>query len=164
MQVQSLGREDPLEKVMATNSNIFAWRVPRTEEPGGLQSMGSQRVRHDWSNSTHTHIYIHYSALKRKPVLTHATIWMGTLYEVKYACHKKTNIVIYDSFYMNRQWSSSCKWKQLSCVRLFSPGQNTGVGSHSLLQGIFPIQGLNTGLLHCRQILYQLSYQGKSSS
>ena len=41
-----------------------------------------------------------------------------------------------------------------------SPGQNTGVGSLSLLQGIFPIQGLNPGLLHCRQILYQLNYQG----
>ena len=41
-----------------------------------------------------------------------------------------------------------------------SPGQNTGVGSLSLLQGIFPTQGSNPGLLHCRQILYQLSYQG----
>ena len=41
-----------------------------------------------------------------------------------------------------------------------SPGQNTGVGSLSLLQGIFPTQGLNPGLLQCRQILYQLSYQG----
>ena len=41
-----------------------------------------------------------------------------------------------------------------------SPGQNTGVGSFSLLQGIFPTQELNQGLLHCRQILYHLSYQG----
>ena len=41
-----------------------------------------------------------------------------------------------------------------------SPGQNTGVGSLSLLQGIFPTQGLNPGLPHCRQILYQLSYRG----
>ena len=40
-----------------------------------------------------------------------------------------------------------------------SPGQNTGVGSHSLVQGIFPTQGLNSGLLHCRQILYQLCRQ-----
>ena len=42
-----------------------------------------------------------------------------------------------------------------------SPGQNTGVGSLSLLQGIFPIQESNPGLLHCRQILYQLSHKGK---
>ena len=46
-QVQSLGREDPLEKGMATHSSILDWRIPWTEEPGGLQSMGSQRVRHD---------------------------------------------------------------------------------------------------------------------
>ena len=45
--VQSLGWEDPLEKGMATHSSILAWRIPRTEEPGGLQSMGSQRVRHN---------------------------------------------------------------------------------------------------------------------
>ena len=46
-QVQSLGREDPLEEGMATHSNILAWRIPRTEEPGRVQSMGSQRVRHN---------------------------------------------------------------------------------------------------------------------
>ena len=45
-QVQSLGQEDPLEKGMATHSSILAWRIPWTEEPGGLQSKGSQRVRH----------------------------------------------------------------------------------------------------------------------
>ena len=44
--VGSLGQEDPLEKGMATHSSILAWRIPRTEEPGGLQSMGSQRVGH----------------------------------------------------------------------------------------------------------------------
>ena len=45
-QVQSLGREDPLEKEMATHSSVPAWKIPWTEKPGGLQSMGSQRVRH----------------------------------------------------------------------------------------------------------------------
>ena len=45
--VQSLGWEDPLEKAMATHFSIFAWRIPWTEEPGRLQSMASQRVRHD---------------------------------------------------------------------------------------------------------------------
>ena len=45
--VQSLGREDPLEKEMATHSSTLAWKIPWTEEPGRLQSMGSQRVRHD---------------------------------------------------------------------------------------------------------------------
>ena len=46
-QVQSLGQEDPPEKGMATHSSILAWRIPWTEEPGELQSMGSQRVGHD---------------------------------------------------------------------------------------------------------------------
>ena len=45
--VRSLAREDPLEKEMATHSSILAWRIPWAEEPGGLQSTGSQRVGHD---------------------------------------------------------------------------------------------------------------------
>ena len=49
--VRSLGREVPLEKEMATHSNILAWRMQRTEEPGRLQFTGSQRVRHDWATS-----------------------------------------------------------------------------------------------------------------
>ena len=47
MWVQSLGQEDPLEERMATHSSILAWRIPWTEDPGGLQFIGSQRIRHD---------------------------------------------------------------------------------------------------------------------
>ena len=47
MRVRSQGGEDPLEKEMATYSRILAWRIPWTDEPGGLQSMGSQRAGHD---------------------------------------------------------------------------------------------------------------------
>ena len=47
--------EDPLEKEMATHSRVLAWRIPWTEEPGGLQSMGSQRVRHSWVTNFHFH-------------------------------------------------------------------------------------------------------------
>ena len=50
MWVWSLGQEDPLEKEMASHSNILAWRISWTEKPGGLQVTGSQRVRHDWSD------------------------------------------------------------------------------------------------------------------
>ena len=64
-QVQSLGWEDALEKEMATHSSILAWRISWTEEPGRLQSMGLQRVRHDLTTKennilhtdTHTHKY-----------------------------------------------------------------------------------------------------------
>ena len=53
MLVQSLGQEDPLEEGMTTHSSILAWRIPWTEEPGGLQSMGSQKIRHDLSRQAH---------------------------------------------------------------------------------------------------------------
>ena len=53
MPVQSLGREDPLEKEMATHSSILAWRIPWTEEPGGLQSLGSQKSRTPLSTQYH---------------------------------------------------------------------------------------------------------------
>ena len=52
--VWSLGQEDLLEKGMATHSSILAWRIPWTEEPDGLQSTGSQRVRHNWATNTFT--------------------------------------------------------------------------------------------------------------
>ena len=53
-QAQSLGWEDPLKKGMSTHSGILAWRIPWTQEPGRLQSMGSQRVRHGWVTNTFT--------------------------------------------------------------------------------------------------------------
>ena len=55
--VQSLGPEDSLEKEMATHSIILAWEIPWTEEPGGLQSMGSQEL--DMTEYTHTHAHTH---------------------------------------------------------------------------------------------------------
>ena len=53
--VWSLGQEEPLEMRMSTLSGILAWRIPWSEEPGGIQSMGSQRVGHDWATNTHTY-------------------------------------------------------------------------------------------------------------
>ena len=62
--VWSLGGKDPLEEEMATHASILTWEVPWTEEPGGLQSMGSQRVGHNWETEracahTHTHTHTH---------------------------------------------------------------------------------------------------------
>ena len=54
IQVWPLGQEDPLEKGIATHSSILAWRIPWTEEPGGLQSMRSHTVGHNWVTNTHT--------------------------------------------------------------------------------------------------------------
>ena len=58
--VRSLGWEDPLEKGVATHSSILAWRIPWTEEPGGLQSMGSQRVEHNWVTFTFMVLAIYF--------------------------------------------------------------------------------------------------------
>ena len=63
--VQSLGWEDPLEKGMATHPSVLAWRIPWTEEPGRLQSLASQRVRHNQTTKlahthTHTHVWVLY--------------------------------------------------------------------------------------------------------
>ena len=65
--VWSLGWEDPLEKGMASHFSILAWRIPWTEEPGGLQFMGSQRVRHNWATnmSTLLHHWVWYSRKSR---------------------------------------------------------------------------------------------------
>ena len=73
-QVQSLGWEDPLEEEMATCSGILAWKIPWTEEPGRLQSMGSQKVRHYWATEhththTHTHTKSHYKSIRSKRIL-----------------------------------------------------------------------------------------------
>ena len=91
---------------------------------------------------------------------------VGHLYILLRKSLFRSSASILINFFLSWKW----KWKLLSHVRLFvtpelnspwnSPGQNTGVVSLSLLQGIFPTQGSNPGLSHCRQILYQLSYQG----
>ena len=58
--VRPLGQDDPLEEEMATHSNILAWEIPWTEEPGGLQFIGSQRIRHNWVPE-HTHTPNYYA-------------------------------------------------------------------------------------------------------
>ena len=75
---------------MATHSSILAWRIPWTEEPGALPSMRSQRVRHDWSDCTHTHILTHKGYLYS---LNTAIIW-SYLYDLNY-WRRKWNPLIY---------------------------------------------------------------------
>ena len=72
-QVWTLGQEDSLEKEMANHYSILAWRITWTEEPGGLPSMESQRVGHDWATNTHTH--------------THSTYLIGLLWRVNESVH-----------------------------------------------------------------------------
>ena len=70
--VQSLGQEDPLEEEMATHSRILAWKIPWTEEPGGLQSMGSQRVGHDFTFTFYIPTQQKQPVGKRVPPEAHA--------------------------------------------------------------------------------------------
>ena len=107
----------------------FHW----TEELGGLQSIGSQRVKHDRSNFTHS--------MKVIP--------SDLAYGTSMQSESESRSVVSDSLQPHGLYTT---WS--------SPGHNTGVGSLFLLQGIFSTQGLNAGLLHCRQILYQLSHKG----
>ena len=60
------GSGRPLDEGMATDSSILAWRIPWTEEPEGLQSVGSQRVGHDWSDLAHIHVYMNHFAVQLK--------------------------------------------------------------------------------------------------
>ena len=77
--VQSLGREDPLEEGIATHSCILTWEIPWTEEPGGLQSIGSQRVRHDWSNLACMHTFRLFSKASYPKVLSYPFMLLPTL-------------------------------------------------------------------------------------
>ena len=89
--VRSLGQEDPLKKEMATHSSALAWRIPWREEPGRLQSMGSQRVGHDWATSPMMATEFCYSALSpsiskesscKQIILEHGRKWTGILRQI----------------------------------------------------------------------------------
>ena len=82
-QVRSLGREDPLEKEMVTHSNIRAWRIPWMEKPGRLQSMGSQRVGHDWATNIHTKhtmLFVKYKISKHSDNFKAISPWVKPIH------------------------------------------------------------------------------------
>ena len=96
-QVQPLGQENPLEKKMATHSSILVWKIPWTEEPGGLQSMGSQRVRHTWVCIHTQSIYIDSLYENISPVLSHFLIQMRKLKTSKILKHLALSLWILPS-------------------------------------------------------------------
>ena len=184
VRVCSLGREDPLEKEMATHSSILAWRIPWTEEPGGLQFMWLQesdacmRAKSLQSCSTlcgpmdcsppgsSVHGILQTRILEwvampsskgssqprdQTQVSASLAAWFFTTSATWETHESESHSVVSDSLRPHGLYSP---WN--------SPGQNTGASSFSLLQGIFPSQGLNPGLVHCRQILYQLSHKAST--
>ena len=101
--VSSLGREDPLEMEMATHSSILAWRIPWTDEPGGLQAVGSWRVGHDWATS----LYIKHQrhAIKQR-------IDKLNFFENKIFCSKE------DINYMRMKWQATDWVKKIAKIYL----------------------------------------------
>ena len=118
-QVWSLSQEDPLEEGMASHSSILAWRIPWTEEPGRLQSMGSQRVGDNWSNlvyahactraRTHTHTHTHTHILFWKAgVFNLSHLATGTNYGVTFRNQWSFLTCIFISFIKNHPQSAQC--------------------------------------------------------
>ena len=141
---------------MATHSSILAWKIPWTEEPGKLQPMESQRVKHahclrkQLESERETHSVMSDSlrlhGLYSPWNFPSQNIGVGSLSlpGIEPRIEPRSPTLQEDSLLAEPQGKP----------------QNTGVDSLSLLQQIFPTQESNQGLLHCRRILYQLSYQG----
>ena len=128
---------------MATHSSIAAWKTPWTAEPGRLQAIGSQRVGHNWSDlACVNHMQLGTDFPRWK--------WSDLIWYLRRQQNDSVGHSVMSNFLQPHELYSP--WN--------SPGQNTGVGSLSLFQGILPTQGLNTDLPHCRQILYHLSWKG----
>ena len=116
-QVRSLGQKDPLEKGMATHSSTLAWRIPWMEEPGGVQSMGLQRVGHNWATNTFTF---------REPQ-TDFKFWFLSVENVLcwnyfltpfLILSKKENVINNDQVYNRKEkvklWKNLCLWNKCS--------------------------------------------------
>ena len=139
---------------MATHSHTLAWKIPWTEEPGRLQFMGSLRVGHDWATSL-SRIGEGNGNPLQCSCLENPRDGGGGWAAVYGVAQSRTQLK-----WLSSSSSSSRLWPTRLLCPWNSPGKNTGMGSHALLQGIFLMEGSNPGLLYCRQILYCLSHQG----
>ena len=123
--VWSLGQEDPLEKGMATNSGSQAWRIPWSEEPGRLQSMGSQSVRHNWMTNTSLQKYHPVSTepmvlereILRGNIFLAACWWQDSLQRASSCCQWRTSFTAW-ILRINLWWSripSEDSWAEWHC-------------------------------------------------
>ena len=118
--VRSLSQEDPLEKDMATPCSILAWRIPQTEEPGRLQSMGSQRVRHDWATNTQSlGNVLHFKCRKLRGswasmlVLAHQLDCQGPMFFLSF--HLVTMRLLYPKSGFPHDYNMSGNGHQVKC-------------------------------------------------
>ena len=166
--VQSLGWEDPLEEGMAALSSSLAWRITMDREAWLAAVRGVAKNLTRLSNRAHTHPY----RLLTTCMYPFKCFLITNLFNLLTTVQGRWGYCLHFTHGKMKSLKSEVKWSESCSVVsnslwshvLYSPwnslGQNTGVGSHSLLQGIFPTQGLNPGLPHCGQILYQLSRKG----
>ena len=104
--VQSLGWEVLLEKGMPTHSSILVWRIPLTEEPGRLQSMGSQRVRHYWATNTFTFTYPLCPSLLFQMPWFHYFLWLIIINHIHTYTHTHIYVYISDLLYPLICWQT----------------------------------------------------------
>ena len=104
-------------KKMATHSSILAWRIPWTKEPGGLQSMGSQRVGHNWATNTHTHTHTEYSIVCVYHIFF-ICWWTHRLFPCpgccKQCCKEHWSGCVFDHGFLRvcaQQWDSGVIWQ-----------------------------------------------------
>ena len=163
--VRSLGLEDLLEKEISTHSSILAWKIPWTEEPGRLQSMGSQRVRHDWVTLLTYFLLPKHSSLTRKrwaSLFLFCLVKIAFLHvDLQFQCVEHQVLmgggIAFFPCYMKLTLPQLKVLVAQSCPTLCdpmdcsppwflcpwnSPGKNTGVDCHFLLLGIFQTQGI----------------------
>ena len=169
MKVWSLGQEDYLEKEKAAHSSILVWRIPWTEEPGGLQSMGSQTAGHDWATNTFTFHFLSFTYLKSYLILksNHFSYFYSGLHKVRWHTIIKVceySLVFQTAPRMTGSWeyrivkfkfclfSEIVKEKQIAFARGFTNllNENQSVQfSHSVVSDSLQSHGLQHARLPC---------------
>ena len=121
--------------------------------PVGILQIDFKRLGGQWDH------LLHFSDYSSGHVILYRTLYQSTYVSIWGRGLNLFGVCVNCSFVSNSYDPSGLQPARLLCLWK-SPGKSTRVGGHALLQGIFPTQGLNPGLLHCRQILYHLSHQG----
>ena len=122
--IQSPGQEDPVKNGMATLSSILTWRIPWTEEPDRLQSMGLKRVRYDWATNTHTHTHTHTHAHQYS---FHCSIPRGLAFKTSHEDHDL--FLLLENYFL----STRGPYKKLGCQVSFDTLVTTKL-QHSVIR------------------------------
>ena len=171
MWVRSLGREGSLEKGVVTHSSIVAWRIPWTGEPGGLQSMGSQRVRYDWA---HTHLKHCKSAILKKLKIKFQQILKSIPFRLSRK-YEQVTLCLWPGYWMNLTGMGELLTR-MSPTESWDVNPGSSIGKHwvtngpfdnslSCSKGLGPPKGVRGAPLTRRECpLWVLTFSGDSPS